>query len=86
MYASIVLTGLGTNLVSAVIYDAIKSWFDPKSGKRIRVKLGDLEIETSEVPADEFLKLIKELQQVKDEAEIRARIVGAGITMTIIDR
>ncbi|MGA9055998.1 MAG: hypothetical protein WB763_05740 [Terriglobia bacterium] len=85
MFASTVLTGLGTSLLATVIYEIIKSWFDAKSGNRIRVKLGDVEIETSEVSPDEFLKLLKELQHVKDEAEIRAKILGAGLTITIIN-
>jgi GNAT superfamily N-acetyltransferase len=84
--ASDVLIGLGTGVASAFLYDAIKSWLDPKNGKRIRAKLGDLELETSEIPGDEFLELFRELLDVKEEAEIRSKILEAGITITIINR
>jgi len=86
MYVSGLLSGAGTNLASNVIYDAIKSWFDPKGGRRIRAKLGGLEVETSEISPEEFVKLLKELQQVKEEAEIRAKILDAGITLRIINQ
>jgi hypothetical protein len=86
LFASTVLTGLGTSLLANVIYDVIKSWFDPKNRNRIRVRLGDVEIETSEVSPDDFLKLVKELQQVRNEADIRARIIAVGIKITIVGR
>jgi GNAT superfamily N-acetyltransferase len=80
-----IVIGIGTGVAAAFLYDAIKSWLDPKSGKKIRAKLGDLELETSEVESDEFLKLLKVLQNVKEEAEIRSKILEAGITIRVID-
>jgi hypothetical protein len=80
-----ILVGLGTGVAATFLYDAIKSWLDPKSGKKIRARLGDLELETSEIDSNEFLKLLKDLQNVKEEAEIRSKILGAGITIRIID-
>jgi GNAT superfamily N-acetyltransferase len=81
-----VLMALGTGVVANAIYDAIRSWFDPKGGKRIRAKLGDRVLETSEVSPDEFVKLLKELQHAKDEAEFKSRILEAGITIRIIEQ
>jgi hypothetical protein len=72
---------LGTGVVANAIYGAIKSWFEPTSGRKIRAKLGGLELETSEVSPDEFLKLLNELQHVKDEAELKSKILEAGITI-----
>jgi GNAT superfamily N-acetyltransferase len=83
--ASEVFIGLGTGIASTFLYDAVKSWLDPKNGKRIRAKLGDLELETSEVSMDEFRKLLKELHDVKDEAQIRTKILEAGITIAIMN-
>lgn len=80
-----VLIGVGTGLVSAFIYDALKSWLKPDSGRKIRAKLGDLELETSEISAVEFRKLLKDLQKLKTESEISSAILQNGISVTIID-
>lgn len=81
----VVLT-LGTSVVSRFIYNSLRSWLKPSSGKKIRARLGDLVLETSEVSPDEFMKLIRELQHLKDESEIRSKIQEAGIVITIIGR
>jgi len=79
-----IAVGLGTGLASAFLYNAFKSWMDPKNGKRIKAKLGDIELSTSEVSVDEFRKLLKALQKVKEEADIRAKISEAGIKITVV--
>jgi GNAT superfamily N-acetyltransferase len=79
-----ILVGLGTGIVSSFIYDALKSWLNPTNGKRIRAKLGDLELETSAVSEDEFRKLLGGLRELKEEADIRAKLLEAGLTITII--
>jgi hypothetical protein len=80
-----VAIGLGTGIASAFIYDAFKSWIEPKNQKRISAKLGNLELSTSEVSVDEFRKLFKALHDVKEEADIRAKIVETGIKLTVIE-
>jgi hypothetical protein len=74
-----IAVGLGTGLASAFLYDAFKSWINPNNGKKIKAKLGDTELSTSEVSVDEFRELYKALQDVKEEADIRAKILEAGI-------
>jgi GNAT superfamily N-acetyltransferase len=81
-----ILIGLGTGVASTFIYDAFRSWVDPNKGKRITAKLGDMELSTSEVSVDEFRKLLKALQKVKTEADIRAKILEAGIKITVVEQ
>jgi GNAT superfamily N-acetyltransferase len=80
-----VAVGLGTGVASAFLYDAFKSWIKPQSGKRITAKLGDLELSTSEVSVDEFRKLLKVLKNVKNESDIRMKILEMGIKVTIVE-
>jgi hypothetical protein len=44
-----------------------------------------VELSTSEVSTDEFIKLVKALQNAKAEADIRTRILEAGIKITIVE-
>lgn len=86
IFAATVLTGLGINMLSGVIQDVLKSWLDPVNGRRIRFRQGDVELETSQLSVDEFLKLAKELVPLKDQAEIRSTILRAGITISVVKR
>jgi predicted GNAT family acetyltransferase len=84
-----VAIGLGTGLLSGVaaafIYDALKSWLDPQNGRRITAKVGDIELSTSEVSPAEFRKLLKAVEKVKNEADIRAKILEAGINIMLVE-
>jgi hypothetical protein len=72
-------------VIGNFIYDALKSWLKPRNGKKIKAKLGDLELETSEISPNEFIVLARNLMQAKAEAEIQSRILEAGITLTVIN-
>ena len=72
-------------VVGNFIYDALKSWLNPQNGKKIRAKLGGLELETSEVAPSEFIALARSLMRAKSEAEVQQKILDAGITLTVIN-
>lgn len=83
--ASEVAINFGTSLAANFIYDAFKSWMEPKNHKRIKAKLGDLELSTSEVSVDEFRKLLKALKNVEKETDIRRKILETGIKITVVE-
>jgi|SRR5580704_4318498 GNAT superfamily N-acetyltransferase len=76
---------IGTGLITAFVYDVLKSWLKPENRKKIRAKLGDSEFETSEVPVDQFRALAIDLLQAKTEADVKSKIVEAGITLKVIN-
>ncbi len=78
-----VIGGLSLGVISSFVYDALKSWLKPQNGKKIRTKLGDLELETSEIPPSEFIVLLRNLTQAKNEAELQSKILDAGITVKV---
>jgi GNAT superfamily N-acetyltransferase len=77
--------GVSLGVVGNFIYDALKSWLKPQNGKKIKAKLGDLELETSEISPSEFIVLVRNLMQAKNEAELQSRILDAGVTLTVIN-
>ena len=76
---------LAVGVVGSFIYDALKSWLKPQNGKKIKAKLGDLELETSEISPNDFIVLARSLMQAKTEAEVQSKILDAGITLTVIN-
>jgi hypothetical protein len=73
------------SIVATFIIGALKSWLKPQNGKKIKATLGDLQLETSEIPPNEFIALFRSLVQVKTEAEVQSKILDAGITLTVIN-
>jgi len=80
-----VVGAVSLGVVGNFIYDALKSWLKPQNGKNIRAKLGDLELETSEISPNEFRVLARSLMKAKSEAEVQSKILEAGITLTVIN-
>lgn len=74
---------VGLSIVGCFIYDALKSWLKPQSGKKIEAKLGELVLKTSEISPGEFIVLARNLMQAKTEAEVQQKILQAGITLTV---
>jgi hypothetical protein len=77
--------GTAGGVIANFITDALKSWLMPKNGKKIKAKLGDLELETSEISPSEFIILAGSLLQAKSEAEVQSKILQAGMTLTVIN-
>lgn len=80
-----VVGSVSLGVVGNFIYDALKSWLKPQNGKKIRAKLGDLELETSEISPSKFIALARSLMQAKSETEVQPKILEAGITLTVIN-
>ncbi len=60
------------------IYDAIRSWLAPKNERRIRVKIGDIEVESNQLSVEDFRKLLLLVRDLKYEDEIRTELLEAG--------
>lgn len=80
------LVGAGSGAAGMFIYDAIRSWVGRKNGGRIRARIGDVEVETTELSLEEFRKLLTVVHDLKVEDEIRSKLLEAGITITIVER
>ncbi|MGA8025344.1 MAG: GNAT family N-acetyltransferase [Candidatus Acidiferrales bacterium] len=80
------VVGAAGGIIANFIYDALKSWLKPQNGKKIKAKLGELELETSEISPSEFIVLARSLMQAKTEAEVQSKILEAGITLTVISK
>lgn len=68
---------------TTLLYQAIRSWIDSRNGRRIKLKIGDLELETTQLSQRDFLKLLSVVREIRDSDQIRSRLLKAGIQTEI---
>lgn len=59
------LAFIGSTGIAAVLYNILKTWADAKNGRKIRVRIGDFEVETSQMSEKQFMKLLDRLMIYK---------------------
>ncbi|MFZ0519919.1 MAG: GNAT family N-acetyltransferase [Candidatus Acidiferrales bacterium] len=72
--------------VGTFIYDAIRSWANPRDPGKIRVRIGNLDVETTQMSTEEFRKLLTEVMELKHEDEIISKLIATGASVTIVER
>ena len=60
---------VGTAGAATVLYKLLKIWVELKNGRKIKVVVGDFEIETTQMSERRFLRLVNELSKLKDREE-----------------
>jgi hypothetical protein len=63
------LTLIGSTGVAAVIYKLLRLWVDSRNGRKLKVKIGDLEVEATQLDVDNFLSVLKEIRDSSALAE-----------------
>jgi GNAT superfamily N-acetyltransferase len=72
-------SGVG-GAVSNLLYQIIRTRVDSKNGRRIRLKDGDFELETTQLSKDEFVELVKVLRDANSTQHVRSKLLEAGFT------
>jgi hypothetical protein len=67
------------------IAEALRTWLDPRNQRRIRVKLGDVEVETNQLSQEEFCKLLTFVIDLKAQDDIRSKVLAAGLEVRVIE-
>jgi len=79
---------LGTSGIAVAFYELLRLWVESKNGRKIRVKIGDFELETTQMSEKEFQRLFEilnekrksdELQEKQDE--LRAKFLSEGFIL-----
>jgi GNAT superfamily N-acetyltransferase len=65
----------------ALLYQAIRGWIDVRNGRRIRLKIDDLELETTQLSQDEFLKLLEVVREIQQSDQLKKKLVEAGFSI-----
>ena len=65
--ALVTTTGAGLG-----IYNLLKLWLDNKNGRRFRIKIGDVEVEATQMKEDDFMKLVdRALEKNRENTELK---------------
>jgi len=64
------LTLAASSSLTTLIYQAVRGWIDSRNGRRIKFRTGDLELETTQLSQEEFLKLLAVLRDMKDTEKL----------------
>jgi hypothetical protein len=66
-----VLTLLASSGVAAGAYNLLKAWIAAKNGRKLRLKVGAVEVEATQMPEADVLRLLELLQKNAEEKKIR---------------
>jgi GNAT superfamily N-acetyltransferase len=74
------LTGGIAVAASNLLYQVIRSRVDSKNGRRIRVKSGDFELETTQLSEEQFLTLLGTIREAESKHQIKSKLLESGFT------
>ncbi len=57
---------IGSTGIVAGLYNLLKTWVDSKNGRKLRVKIGALEVETTQMSEEQFFNFLKKVKEFED--------------------
>ena len=79
---------LGTSGIAVAVYELLRLWVESKNGRKIRIKMGDFELETTQMSEKEFQRLFEILNEKRKsdnlqekQDEIRAKFLSEGFIL-----
>ena len=58
-------------------YNLFKTWIDARNGRKIKIKIGDLEVETTQMKEAEVVRLFELLEEKADRRKMRELLLKA---------
>lgn len=77
---------LGTSGIAVALYELLRLWIEAKNGRKIRVKMGDFEVEATQMSEKQFRRLFEILnerqkanEREKHEESLRQKLAVEGL-------
>jgi hypothetical protein len=77
--AQIIALAAGSGMTTAV-YQLIKVWVDARNGRKLKIKVGEIEVEATQMAESDVLRIIELLQENADRKKIRDMLLKAATT------
>jgi hypothetical protein len=61
---------VGTGGLAVALYKMLRAWVDLRNGRRIKVKLGALEVEVTQMSEKQFLHLLQTVKRMSESPEV----------------
>ncbi len=79
---------LGTSGITVAVYELLRLWVESRNGRKIRIKMGDFEVEATQMSVKEFQRLFEILNEHRKsdileerQDEIRAKFLSEGFIL-----
>lgn len=76
----IVHEALSAIVASGVVtgcYQLLKAWIDARNGRRLKIRVGDIEVEATQMKEEDVLRIFELLQKTADQKQMRELLLGA---------
>src|SRR3954447_26474635 len=78
---TLLLMNVGGVLVSSGAavgaYQILKTWVDARNGRKLKIKVGDIEVEATQMKEEDVLRIFELLQEKADRKKIRELLISA---------
>jgi hypothetical protein len=59
-------------------YQLLKTWVDARNGRKLKIKVGDIEVEATQMNEEDVLRIFELLEEKADRKKIREALIEAG--------
>ncbi len=73
-----VLALLVSSGFTTAVYQVMKSWVDARNGRKLKIKVGDIEVEATQMKEEDVLRIFELLEEKADRKKIRDALIEAG--------
>ena len=64
--------------VAAGAYDVLKTWVEAKNNRKLKIKVGEIEVDATQMKEEEVLRIFEMLEEKADQKKIREALLEAG--------
>ncbi len=72
-----VLKLVATSGIAAALYKLLKLWIENRNGRRLKIKVGDIEVEATQMKEEDVLRIFELLEEKADRKKIRELLLDA---------
>jgi hypothetical protein len=59
-------------------YKLLKTWVDARNGRKLKIKVGDIEVEAAQMKEEDVLRIFELLEEKAAREKIREALIKAG--------
>ena len=77
-----VLVAVASSGFTTAVYSLMKTWVDARNGRKLKIRVGEIEVEATQMAERDVLRIFELLQEKGERARIRELLLDAGKQQT----
>ena len=73
-----VLVAVAFSGISASVFQLLKTWVKARNGRKLKIKVGDVEVDATQMKEADLLRIFELLEEKADRKKIRDALMEAG--------